>query len=208
MKLLETKEHIMIKNLIRISICFFIFSPLFANLTQKESIMLQELDIEQYKALLKKFQTTYKDQQNNKEPDAMKYVSIKRKLKLYSVHPFVTADTGVKAKWFQAIYSTIEEITNAVEKEEVAKRLKDKKGYLECDKLMEGAYTKFEEYAKKPPKEKTKVVKSLQKKARSIRSKLNKKREAEQAKEDALKKKKHKKKIHKKNRHKKKTTTK
>ena len=183
----------MVKNLITICICFFIFSPLFAKLTEKEMTMLQELDIEQYKATLKKFQKTYQDQQNNKMPDTMKYVPIKRQLKLYSVHPFVTADTGIKAKWFMTINATINSCLDAIREEVIAIKLKNKKSYKENSQLAESAFLKFKEYAKKPPKEKPKVVKSLQKKARRVRKDLEKKYEAENRKKSTHKKRQHKK---------------
>ena len=206
MKLLVNKENIMIKNLIAVCICFFIFSPLFAKLTEKELTMLAELDIEQYQSILKKFQKTYQEQQNNKTPETIKYTPIKRQINLYAVHPFVTADTGIKAKWFVKINEAVTSCLDAMREEEVALKLKNKKSFIENKKLAESAYSKFEEYAKKPPKEKSKVVKSLQKKARSVRKDLQKKFDAEFAKEEELKKKKNKK--HKKKKHKKKKNTK
>jgi hypothetical protein len=161
-----------------------VVGTLFAKLTDKEMILLRVLDIDQYQASLKKFQKLYKEEQSSKAPEAIKFLDLCSKVKIYTAHPFVEADTGVSKKWFKAVYSTLDSIASGMKHAQIYARVKNIKDFKKEQIEIQKNYQKFLKLAKKPAKAKKGDLKSLRKKADRVRNELQKKYDEEMARKE------------------------
>jgi hypothetical protein len=180
-------EQIMKKITIFLISFVFAFNAFSAKLSEKERMLLTVLDIDQFTAELNKFKKEFKNQVESDAPEALPLMVIRDKIKIYSQHPFVEADTGVSSKWFKSVFGKLDQVTEQLRKVQISKEIKDPKGYVVFSKECKKSYGSLLEGAKKPIKASKGQVKSLRKKAYRVRKELQKKFDKEMAQKENAK---------------------
>ena len=163
------------RKLLCVIACLMFTLYAFAELSQKEKLMLRVMDVGELKATIKKIYK--KVQKDDTQIPSTHILLLAKDIQVYCIHPFAEADTGYARKWFLSINTTLKKLSDDRSKQEMARIVKNVTSYRQATKEYDSDLNHLLQLLKHPVKVDKSRLKSLRKKAyrtrRALERKLN-----------------------------------
>ena len=153
-------------------VCLFSMNS-FADLTEKEKMILRVLTPGDLKAQIKKI---YKGiQKVDTQMPSTHIAMFANSLKIYLDHPYSEADTGFSKKWLKSIYDSLMRMVKARSSQSLARTVRNAKSYRIYALEYAKEQNKLVNLFKHPKKVDKKRLKSLRRQAYRVRRELERK---------------------------------